>query len=265
MTCLQISEGALRCIIHLYKLLKACFLWLYRLQVIVYHPTVTMCGAAVNIARTLLTMVMAVIVGLMVIMSAAQFFILIQLWYRELTQEIEDPKRPKNEIPCNAQRNQDFKYEPTEEKLRFRRPEKPKPQPKPKPKPYSNKTIQCVVDDRAVYLQWFAECGSLLSHRETMTRFPEPPAWPCPSNCQTNLILKACPHTIARLYRASGADLRQTLKEEKKKWHPDRFQRCPEPWRQEMVAKAQEMFKIIGILMDGDDNVHGTARSRRPR
>jgi hypothetical protein len=119
------------------------------------------------------------------------------------------------------------------------------------------KSQQRAADDRTLYRQWLAQCEALLSSREMMTRFPDPPSLPCSSKCLPNPHLKACPCTIERLYRASGTDLLTKLEKEKTTWHPDRFARCPEASKKEITDKAQELFKIIQILLDR----HGHASS----
>lgn len=105
-----------------------------------------------------------------------------------------------------------------------------------------------VEDDRTIFRQWFARCEALLARPDTMTSFPDPPSWPCTKGCQTDPVLKACRHTIERLYRASGADLRTFLKKERQKWHPDKFSRCPRSSRGLMQAKATKMFQIIEVI-----------------
>jgi type II secretory pathway component PulM len=105
-------------------------------------------------------------------------------------------------------------------------------------------------DEKKAYRQWLCQCEALLSCRETMTRFPDPPFWPCTFRCQPNGGLKACPHSIKRLFQASGADLKGFLEKERVKWHPDKFERCPGASREHLKAKAEELFKLIHTLLD---------------
>lgn len=102
--------------------------------------------------------------------------------------------------------------------------------------------------DRRAYRQWRAQCETFLAHRESTTRFPDPPSWPCTAGCPDNEVLKACRHSIKRLYQASSSNLQETLRNEKRAWHPDRFERCPPISRQKIKAKAVELFKIIQEL-----------------
>ncbi|KAF2103546.1 hypothetical protein NA57DRAFT_72522 [Rhizodiscina lignyota] len=104
---------------------------------------------------------------------------------------------------------------------------------------------------RKVYKQWLAQREALFACREAMTRFPDPPDWPCTAACPDNEVLKACRHTIKRLYEASGVDdLQELLEKEKLEWHPDKFGRCPSSSREMIQAKVTEMFKIIQALLD---------------
>lgn len=111
---------------------------------------------------------------------------------------------------------------------------------------------QQVDAERKIYRQWQKRCEALLSCRNTMTGFPDPPFWPCTAGCRDNEILKACRHSIERLYRGSGSSLGEVLKQEKIRWHPDRFAKCPAPSREHIVAKATEMFKIVQVLLEDE-------------
>jgi hypothetical protein len=62
--------------------------------------------------------------------------------------------------------------------------------------------------------------------------------------------LRACKHDVERLLRASGLYSYEWLRQERLRWHPDRFGRlCEEEWREEGKRLAEEMFKTIDILM----------------
>jgi hypothetical protein len=109
-------------------------------------------------------------------------------------------------------------------------------------------------EERHICRQYLEQCEMSLAHREDMTSFPDPPFWPCGKSCgDNNGVLKACRHTIARVYRtAFEAKYLTVLPEDKRKWHPDRFARCPETAREGLKAKAAELFKIMEqVLEDG--------------
>jgi hypothetical protein len=62
--------------------------------------------------------------------------------------------------------------------------------------------------------------------------------------------LRACRHDVERFLKASGLYSYEWLKQERIRWHPDRFGRlCEEGWREEGRKVAEEMFKVIDILM----------------
>lgn len=65
------------------------------------------------------------------------------------------------------------------------------------------------------------------------------------------LSIKACRHDVEMLMRASGLYSYEWLRQERLRWHPDRFGRlCEESWREEGKKMAEEMFKIIDALME---------------
>ncbi|ORY11341.1 hypothetical protein BCR34DRAFT_653153 [Clohesyomyces aquaticus] len=94
-----------------------------------------------------------------------------------------------------------------------------------------------------------------------LTTFPHPPIPPTPLPCKyppclplrlDPLGLRACPHDVESLFRASGLYSYEWLRQERLRWHPDRFGRlCEEGFREEGRRKAEELFKICGGLMGG--------------
>lgn len=63
--------------------------------------------------------------------------------------------------------------------------------------------------------------------------------------------IKACKHDVEVLMRASGLYSYEWLRQERLRWHPDRFGRlCDERWRESGKKMAEEMFKIIDALME---------------
>ncbi|KAF2014349.1 hypothetical protein BU24DRAFT_423328 [Aaosphaeria arxii CBS 175.79] len=62
--------------------------------------------------------------------------------------------------------------------------------------------------------------------------------------------LRACRHDVERLFKASGLYSYEWLRQERIRWHPDRFGRlCEESWRDTGRKLAEEMFKIIDSLI----------------
>ncbi|KAF2743468.1 hypothetical protein M011DRAFT_471405 [Sporormia fimetaria CBS 119925] len=62
--------------------------------------------------------------------------------------------------------------------------------------------------------------------------------------------IRACKHDVEGLLRASGKYSLEFLKQERIRWHPDRFGRmCSEEWRETGRRLAEEMFKIVDSLI----------------
>jgi hypothetical protein len=63
--------------------------------------------------------------------------------------------------------------------------------------------------------------------------------------------IHACQHDVEKLLRASGLYSYEWLRQERLRWHPDRFGRlCEESWRELGKKMAGEMFKMIHALME---------------
>ncbi|KAF2261244.1 hypothetical protein CC78DRAFT_583888 [Lojkania enalia] len=90
-----------------------------------------------------------------------------------------------------------------------------------------------------------------------LTQFPYLPSTIATCNLQSCAMIKAdpaglraCRHDVETLYRASGIYSAEWLQQERMRWHPDRFGRlCEEDWRETGRVLAEEMFKIIDILI----------------
>lgn len=63
--------------------------------------------------------------------------------------------------------------------------------------------------------------------------------------------MHACQHDVEKLLRGSGLYSYEWLRQERLRWHPDRFGRlCEERWREVGKRMAGEMFKILSALID---------------
>lgn len=61
----------------------------------------------------------------------------------------------------------------------------------------------------------------------------------------------ACQHDVEKLLRGSGLYSYEWLRQERLRWHPDRFGRlCEERWREVGKRMAGEMFKMLSALID---------------
>ncbi|PSN69506.1 hypothetical protein BS50DRAFT_572631 [Corynespora cassiicola Philippines] len=62
--------------------------------------------------------------------------------------------------------------------------------------------------------------------------------------------IRACRHDVERMLRASGLYSKEWLRQERIRWHPDRFGRlCEEGFREVGRRMAEEMFKVIDGLI----------------
>jgi hypothetical protein len=71
--------------------------------------------------------------------------------------------------------------------------------------------------------------------------------------------IHACQHDVEKLLRASGFYSYEWLRQERLRWHPDRFGRlCEESWREPGKRMAGEMFKMIHSLMEDLKMAHAS-------
>jgi len=106
--------------------------------------------------------------------------------------------------------------------------------------------------------------NSLPGKSQLLARFPYLPPAVTTCSLTTCTILKAqdasihaCQHDLERLLRASGLYSYEWLRQERLRWHPDRFGRlCVEEWRETGKKLAGEMFKLMSVLIE--DLKHNT-------
>ena len=78
-----------------------------------------------------------------------------------------------------------------------------------------------------------------------------PPMLPCCEiRCGQNVELLTCKHKMKELLELAGVRTCVEVKAEKIKWHPDKFAVCRLEKRCEFQRKAQELFKILGMVQD---------------
>lgn len=74
--------------------------------------------------------------------------------------------------------------------------------------------------------------------------------------------IQACQHDVETLLRASGLYSYEWLRQERLRWHPDRFGRlCEEGWRETGKKMAGEMFKLMSVLIEEIRAAEGRDRS----
>ena len=109
-----------------------------------------------------------------------------------------------------------------------------------------NKEIEDETENEKRCRQWKKQCFDQLAHRERMQVFPEPPDWPCVIHDKNkkSRALKACVCNLKKTYSLLNME-GDTLKRERKRWHPDRFAICPSDARAEMQRKSEELYKEL--------------------
>lgn len=105
---------------------------------------------------------------------------------------------------------------------------------------------------RAAYRKWEARRPSALEERRRVEDIPEPPAWPCDDPGCADRRLKACKHSLQRLYRAWDSEYFEILNKERLYWHPDNFEPFEDSRRQRVKEKVTEMFQIINSLYEAE-------------
>lgn len=146
----------------------------------------------------------------------------------------------------NKRRFHESALPPVEEFFRVQQPQAP-----------SNKP-QDLRTTSDLYRDWHESCTAALADKSTMTEIPTPPIPAC-SLCQRIAISShleiplTCGHSMDELYRAaiegsfaksdSSPSYFQVLKEERNKWHTDRFSAC----KVEYKAKIQDMARLLFV------------------
>lgn len=97
-----------------------------------------------------------------------------------------------------------------------------------------------------MYAEWSNQCTKFFT--DTVAPFPSPPTYGCArTKCIHGEHLRACHHELNKTLKGSASYSLAFLKRERLRWHPDRFSR-----RVEFQNHAQEMFQLIGRIIDGD-------------
>lgn len=101
------------------------------------------------------------------------------------------------------------------------------------------------LEDKKLYFRWRASCDAVFESGQGS--LPPPPFWPCDNlSCKQDRHFRACIHNLGRLFSATD-NLQQTLKEERRRWHPDGMFFLREG-RQDAKSMANEIFKMMGNL-----------------
>ncbi|KAK4547654.1 hypothetical protein LTR36_000611 [Oleoguttula mirabilis] len=94
--------------------------------------------------------------------------------------------------------------------------------------------------------EWHQACVTAFLDKPNLRAFPQPPAEPCTNeSCasENGCALKACKCNLRKIF--SGP---RSLKQDRLKFHPDRFASCPEDVRDEIQQKAKEVFVVVDAM-----------------
>lgn len=104
---------------------------------------------------------------------------------------------------------------------------------------------------KIAFKQWRQQCWKLSEKPELIENLPHPPTISCTKvGCNSTIApLKTCLHSLSILY--CNAELsRSELLKERNFWHPDRWSRVPQPYRQEAERIAICIFQVLQPLCD---------------
>ena len=106
---------------------------------------------------------------------------------------------------------------------------------------------------RRCFDQWQADSDIFFNNIAAMQRFLEPQMDRC-DECRTQdqhievvFELRICQHSLEKLLLSSG-NYEETLRRERRKWHPDKLHRTAEPVKDEMISKATSIFQMLEAL-----------------
>ena len=104
--------------------------------------------------------------------------------------------------------------------------------------------------------QWQVDAERCFRNMPGAQAFPDPPLQAC-KVCKLKVhtvkekpILDFCEHSLERLLRLrEDGSYATILKDEERRWHPDRFARAPKNLKEDMMKKATVMFQLFQILL----------------
>ncbi|KAK5125814.1 hypothetical protein LTR85_012090 [Meristemomyces frigidus] len=97
---------------------------------------------------------------------------------------------------------------------------------------------------------WHQACVTAFLDKPNLRSFPEPPSEACTSaTCaaeKKDRALKACKCTLRKIFCGP-----RDLKQDRIRFHPDRFSTCPEDVRGDVQKKAKEVFVVVDAIFSG--------------
>jgi hypothetical protein len=110
-------------------------------------------------------------------------------------------------------------------------------------------------DDYKLELRaWKERCDQAFANRSTMVGFPEPPAVECSlgscARAAQHSELSVCKCAIQSAFSLLPSLFPQGLKNERLRWHPDKFSVCSDLVRDEFRSKASELFVVVNAMYE---------------
>ncbi|KAF2119228.1 hypothetical protein BDV96DRAFT_642265 [Lophiotrema nucula] len=108
------------------------------------------------------------------------------------------------------------------------------------------------------HYQHFAELTSTIFEARALTAFPDLSGFAslcaektCKATKDDANGIGICAHALEKVLRGSGHYTVDFLKDERVKWHPDKFARlCHPDYQESLKKKAECMFVFFGMLLD---------------
>lgn len=104
---------------------------------------------------------------------------------------------------------------------------------------------------KVAFKDWRQQCWKLSEMPEFIKNLPHPPVLSCsnPGCGNTLASFKTCAHSLKTLYLNAELSRAELLKE-RNFWHPDRWSRVLQPYRQEVEQMAIIVFQVLQPLCD---------------
>ncbi|KFY22844.1 hypothetical protein V491_02697 [Pseudogymnoascus sp. VKM F-3775] len=109
------------------------------------------------------------------------------------------------------------------------------------------------IKSKEAFIRWERDCDIAFRNKGSMTKFPFPPLPRCTDiNCVafTESPAPACKHNVKQFLKSSGHFTMEFLKDEKNRWHEDRFTLCRDDLKPQFRRLANSLFVILNPLYE---------------
>ncbi|KAF2723030.1 hypothetical protein K431DRAFT_301976 [Polychaeton citri CBS 116435] len=130
---------------------------------------------------------------------------------------------------------------------RYANDQPPKPIYDSRPKSTPTKSMKAWVDSIA---HWRSQVNEMVGNHAALSSFPMPPAQPCSKETCIRDGSSSDKVTCECNVRDALDTAKVNLRKERTQWHPDKFSRCREDFRDEFQSKAHMIFTIINTMME---------------